>query len=392
MSLGGYMFEGRFCQKGSLTDVQWYHLLHATRVAAFMAANTRANAGWEYDMTGSSDGNIHCLDAVGNNYVTCFKNTAKGTYFALYTLCKATGTGTDSGSVQVTQIYGAIPSSSTSYYIGSNCCCFYSLSKSHIAYDTKPGSADTGKDLFPVGNTGCTLSGLGSGYTTVSNTIAGRTKCYFGFAIKGDDIVMLQDDTSVDVSYLCTSIASGSAFSSFVNANDTKGMFCLNTQYSNSTAASDYEYGGRNVTSNALTMQLCNVETYTGSKIRSASLGFTPLTYYSGNMQEYPFESIYVFNVPNSESNVYGKGTLKVDLMSVNLQNRSNHVVPTVYSTVAGGNYLTVRNITDSSFGYIFNRVNASSDLTVHVAIYCGWDASNPDITQESAWTEYTES
>jgi hypothetical protein len=382
MSLGGYMFEGRFCQKGSLTDVQWYHLLHATRVAAFMAANTRANAGWEYDMTGSSDGNIHCLDAVGNNYVTCFKNTAKGTYFALYTLCKATGTGTDSGSVQVTMKENYWRGSSNLHYLGVGCSCFYTISKSHIAYDAKPGNVGCG--LIPVGNTG-TDSDLGSNYTTVSSTFAGLTNARFGFAIKGDDIIAIQSKTSS--TYL--SVISGSGFSSFVNANDTQGIYCLNAQSIYTSSAYDVESDGRN--SANLSMPVCICQNYLGNFYFMSNLGFTPLTRYFGNMQEYPFESLYVYGITNSQTNVSGKGTLKVDLMSMNCPGANNGIVPGIWSTVAGGNYLTIRSLSGSNY-YTFNKVNGTSDIANNVAIYCGWDASNPDITQESAWTEYTES
>ena len=390
MSLGGYMFEGRFCQKGSLTDVQWYHLLHATRVAAFMAANTRANAGWEYDMAGSSDGNIHCLDAVGNNYVTCFKNTAKGTYFALYTLCKATNTGTDSGSVQVYNESGAYNGSTV--YLGVNCSCFYTVSKTHIAYDGKPGMNAMG--IIPVGNTG-TGSQLGSGYTNISDTYAGisSVNVKFGFAIKGDDIIAIQS-YGTNSSTICISIISCSGFSSFVNANDTQGVFCLNTQKVISSSSGDIEYRSRNYDPAKLEMQLCISQYYNGNFYQFSQLGFTPLTRYSGNMQEYPFESLCLYDVANIQTNVSGKGTLKIDLISVNCPGANNNIVPNIWSSVAGGNYLTIRTLSGTNY-YTFNKVNGYSgysNATSNVAIYCGWDSSNPDITQESAWTEYTES
>lgn len=390
MSLGGYMFEGRFCQKGSLTDVQWYHLLHATRVAAFMAANTRANAGWEYDMTGSSDGNIHCLDAVGNNYVTCFKNTAKGTYFALYTLCKATGTGTDSGSVQVTFTNDYIVNTAQRYYLGENCSCFYTISKSHIAYDAKPGNVGCG--LIPTGNTGVQEGAMFSNYTNTSYTYAGISSSFvkFGFAIKGDDIIAIQS-YGTSSSNICLSIISGAGFSSFVNANDTRGIFCLNTQATAANASFCYENLPKYASQNNLFMSVCVTQQYDGTIYNISKLGFTPLTRYIGNMQEYPFESLYLYDVANSQTNVSGKGTLKIDLISVNFPGANNNIVPNVYSTVAGGNYLTFRTLSGSNY-YTFVQVNGTSNITSNVAIYCGWDASNPDITQESAWTEYTES
>ena len=40
MSLGGYKFTGKYCNRGSLTDTQWVLLMHKTKVAAFMGANT----------------------------------------------------------------------------------------------------------------------------------------------------------------------------------------------------------------------------------------------------------------------------------------------------------------------------------------------------------------
>ena len=54
MSLGGYKFAGRYCEKGSLTDQQWALLMHKTRLAAFMAANTLSGAGWHFCKNGGT--------------------------------------------------------------------------------------------------------------------------------------------------------------------------------------------------------------------------------------------------------------------------------------------------------------------------------------------------
>lgn len=393
MSLGGYKFAGKYCEKGSLTDAQWALLMHKTKVAAFMAANALANAGWDYDMTGSPDGNYHCLDAVGNNYVTVFKRTNGEndyTWFAIYTLTKFTGTGTDSGAVKL-----YIQANYSNMYYGYYACNFYRIGTSQIAYSdslaTAPASMSNATGCLPVGNPGTSTSDISSGYYPPANTsLVSVTSASFGYAIKGDSIVMLQGQgTGFFASYLKCSIASGHAFSSFVNNGDTNGLFAYNTQIE-TTNISNYENVERDAVDSNMASRLCVCANKSGGVDYSTYFSALPFSAYSTSVQEYPFQSLQVFGVQNTALATSGKGSISIDLMAINFPGANKGLVPDVYSTFANGNYLVVRRVSGTYYlsTYIYNTADT---VQWNAALYVGWDPSNPDITQASAWTEYTE-
>lgn len=394
MSLGGYKFAGRYCEKGSLTDAQWALRMHKTKVAAFMAANTLANAGWDYDMTGSPDGNYHCLDSVGNNYVTVFKRTNgvdDYTWFAIYTLTKFTLTGTDTGAIKL-YLYANY----SNMYFGYFATNFYRIGTSAITYSDSLVTNPTGHaniiGPMPVGNTGTSTTDISSSYYPPSNTsLREVTLASFGYAIKGDNIIMFQGQGSAFLSsYLKCSVASGHGFSSFVNPNDACGVFAYNTQKERAVSES-YENATRDVSTSDMQSDLCcAVDGSTGLPSYSAKLGALFLAIYSTSVNEYPFQSVAVFGVKNSTTNVFGKGALNIDLLSVNFPGFNQGLVPSVYSTVANGNYLCINSISGSNY-FTVNPLNLTTSQSMNAAMYVGWDPSNPDITQASAWSLYDE-
>lgn len=395
MSLGGYKFAGRYCQKGSLTDAQWALLMHKTKVAAFMAANTLANAGWDYDMTGSPDGNYHCLDAVGNNYVTVFKRTNGEndyTWFAIYTLTMFTWEGTSANAVKLYLV--VISVDGTNQYPGYYACNFYRIGTSQITYSDSIATAPSdniNKTLcVPMGNPGSSTSDIGSSYYPInSSSTIGMSQVYYGFALKNDDIVMFQGGSATSTS-LCCSVASGHAFSSFVNPDDEKGVFAYNTQFLRNYSTYNYESSDRDVVSNSMSSMLCYAFNGNSGVGVSAKLGAIPLAYYGSAVPDYPFQSLSVFGVANSSTKVNGKGALKLELLSISFMSATN-LVPSIYSSVANGNLLCVNNITSTGFTtYAINGNPSNWGTATYPALYVGWDPSNPDITQASAWTEYT--
>ena len=393
MSLGGYKFRGYYCQKGSLTDAQWALLMHKTKVAAFMAANTAASAGWEYDMTGSPDGNYHCLDSVGNNYVTVFKRTNGEndyTWFALYTLSQTT-TSSATGYVTIST-YRSYLGSSTNYYVGGGCSNFARIGHSAISYSDSLNSDISGTSrLFPLGNP-YSPSSLGT-----SNSLMNCVSAYFGCAVKQKDIIIFSGEDNS--SSLCVSVASGNAFSSFYNDNDSNGCLIFNTQQMSSTASNNYEMNSR-VLDGAYLGGLCIAfNNNDEGNVDSCKLFVTPMAQYSGAVQDYPFQSIQMTAVPNSVTNIIGKGTLNIDLIAFNTQNVGSSGAPAIFSTVANGKFLTVVSgveWTSQALIRQLNRITLSSNYVRnslgYPALFVGWDPSNPDITQASAWTEYTDS
>lgn len=392
MSLGGYKFRGYYCQKGSLTDAQWALLMHKTKVAAFMAANTAASAGWDYDMTGSPDGNYHCLDSVGNNYVTVFKRTNGEndyTWFAIYTLTKFTWSGTDTGAVKL-----YIQANYTFMFYGYYACNFYRIGTAQIAYSdslaTAPASMSNVTGCLPVGNPGTSSSDISSSYYPPSNSSTkDMSSVYYGFAVKSDSVVMFQGG-SASTSSLCCSVASGHAFSSFVNNGDMNGVFAYNTQVENASS-NNYENATRNAVTTTMDSKLCVCANKSGGINYSTWFSALPLAVYSTSVQEYPFQSLQVFGVDNTAPATSGKGSISIDLMAINFPGANQGLVPSVYSTFANGNYLVVRCVSGSYYlsSYCYNAVDT---VNWNAALYVGWDPSNPDITQASAWTEFVDS
>ena len=391
MSLGGYKFAGRYCEKGSLTNQQWARRIHEAKISAFMAANSLSNAGWDYDMSGSPDGNTHCLDSVGNNYVTVFKRTNSDgdyTWFSLYTLTYYTYLGTNTGAAKIWIINNKI--GSQNYYIGYRASNFYRIGTSQISYDD---SLDTDPDLkkyvtplLPMGNIGANSSDITSSYYPPSNTSASSASTvYTGFAIKEDNIIMFLGVGSYNSSYLCCSLASGHAYSALLNDNDTATVFSINFQ-SQSTSSSGYEISQRLTSTNSTSFlaELCVSVRYDGTPSWPDYISCIPLADYTNTSQLCPYQSVSVLDVLNDISGIKGKGFVKVDLMAINESESSTNL--TVYSTVANGNYLVVLS-SPSTLKY--NVINTSLTVDRYTSCYVGWDTSNPDITQSSSWLLY---
>lgn len=394
MSLGGYKFAGRYCQKGSLTDQQWAKRMQETKVAAFMAANALANAGWEYDMDGSPDGNIHCLDTVGNNYVTCFKNTALGHYFCILTLTMFRPQTETEGYVITTRLYRC--SITSTYYIGRQASAFVRYSTLHrFDYSSVLSDWYTGQSLLvPVGNPGHSQTPW-SGSVTNDNTksLFNINTNYYGFALKGADIIIFSGPSA---SGCAVSVVSGNAFSKLFSPEESyganKGELILNLQntYTGTTAnanESSPQYTGSGG------LVICSNGTSQNVMDDLSSLYVPPIAMFSGNIQDYPFQSVYVVAYKqNPTTLIYGVGTIKIELLAANFMPSAqypNHLTP-----VANGNFLAATSFSNgipSGANQLCVTSGSVEGVSVSIPItyYVGWDASNPDITQSSAWTLY---
>lgn len=400
MSLGGYKFAGRFCQKGSLTDQQWALLMHKTKVAAFMAANTLSGAGWDYDMAGSPDGNYHCLDSVGNNYVTVFKRMNGEndyTWFAIYTMTYATKTGTQTGTAKRSLFGGKfISGDSRVFYVGVFASAFFRIGNSQISYNdslldltiTNNGSTP----LMPMANSATAVESYGvyqdAGAYGNDLTLFVKSMNYYGFALKDSDIIMFSGfdaSGSFDPSSVCCSIASGNAFSTFIYNNDSKGVFAANLQSAGSGGAWDEQSIRPTSSTTAFPITACQYDN--GNTAIPAYLDCVELSSWSGMVDVYPFQAISAF------TDISGKGTIKINFLAVNMPKTSTLVNPT-YSSAANGNYLTAisssSTVAAKSINGAINPAGSGGEACYRV-IYVGWDPSNPDITQASSWTEYTD-
>lgn len=379
MSLGGYKFAGRYCQKGSLTDQQWALLMHKTKVAAFMAANALSGAGWDYDMSGSPDGNYHCLDSVGNNYVTCFKNTAKGAYFAIYTLT-CFGPTADAGT-------GRIAWTPWVKYtrMGPYASFFARIGSSHIDYFDGPSATISGvTGICSMGNPGTLSSGSSySGSYGKEDTYFSASENYYGFAVKDSDVIVISGYSLATT--LCCSILSASAFSSLFNASDTESALLVNLQPCNTTSIKEYAVR----LSNASMGCSFSLVSRSDGSVTNCNVFLIPIALYSGAVQEYPFQSLTICDDVADEC--YGKGVVKVELFSANMQSGSSSLVPDLMKPFANGNFLCASIASSFDYKPLNKRTNGIETVTAYTALYVGWDPSNPDITQASAWTEYTD-
>lgn len=392
MSLGGYKFRGYYCQKGSLTDAQWALLMHKTKVAAFMAANTAASAGWEYDMTGSPDGNYHCLDSVGNNYVTCFKRVVDADtthYFCILTLTKYGGTNvTTAGYVATNRFCYVNNSSCLGPYYCSN---FIRFGTVQISYSTAISTWLSGQTLLlPVSNLGYVVNNWYDGSTyDGSNSLFSATTNYYGYAVKGSDIIIL---SGPNMSGCSISVVSMDAFSSkFSDGNNMlEDGFYLNLQ---SYSSYDNSYENKSGYSANGSDTVVMVSAINGGQFGTDTASFimsSPVSSYAGQAPAYPFQSVTAFSVIcDSVTKTSARGVIKSELLSINYPPSSSSV--SKFSTWAGGKLLALYTHTKSAPVSLFGASNTPNDQQFQTYVtYVGWDPSNPDITQASAWTEYT--
>ncbi len=122
---------------------------------------------------------------------------------------------------------------------------------------------------------------------------------------------------------------------------------------------------------------------------------FTPLDAeypLTANIDKYPFCSVKTLGPLDASTNSYIRGTVSVDLLCTSAP-ETRETSP-YGSTVANGNLLFISSSSTSSslVGYIPTyEVEFPGPRSCYVSLYVGWDPSNPDITQASAWTEYTD-
>lgn len=405
MSLGGYKFAGRYCQKGSLTDAQWALKMHKTKVAAFMAANTLSGAGWDYDMTGSPDGNYHCLDSVGNNYVTCFKRVVDEStthYFCILTLTYYMPSGSASGAITTSRfIYcstGLLCGLATS---------FVRSGVTRFSFSTAATEWNTGQSLLlATGNIGPYNVSWQGAYMPRNNTsysYLALSSVYFGFAVKGSSIIMFSGPSRSEIA---VSVISEDAFSSLAvdgNNMQKKYLYCNFQSLATSTNETTHMESGaayyESTWYQSISRAIVSVETPNGEQNWQSGRSYfaiSPNAQYSGNIQNYPFQSVTAFTYREDEiAHTYIRGEVNIDLIAVNYPQTGTF--PARLSTVANGKYLTVCSYSLPAYYQILGCVNTGSDLagqnsqTKQYVFYVGWDPSNPDITQSSSWTEYTE-
>lgn len=408
MALGGYKFAGYKCNRGETTDLQWVLLCHKTRVKAFLSSSSSANAGWTFDPDftsgmysyGTSGNVIYSMDELGYNLVSFFKHGDGDSYFAILTLgYYQASQNLASGCVKINTptVFGSL-----SYRVGNGCTMFCKVSKTQITPSDVLDRVNGELYMMPCGKFLQDANyNNGPKPTTWENDkytylgLSGSYSVHAGFAIKGINIISFMGYAA---SGLCISCFSSNAFSSVFNDGDIYTQFALNAMASTS-GVSNNERDNKFPTGSLSTEFGVYVLTINGDALSSTNnptLVFRGVAYVAGNMSLplMSYDSLVVDNIYawDSTHNSGGKGIVSIDFLAYNVFTRSQDL-PAAYAVVANGNYMCASNVTSTSLKpYPLNKLyTTSSGPKFFPVLYIGWDPSNPDITQESAWTEYTE-
>lgn len=403
MALGGYKFAGRKVTKPEgATDLQWVLLCHKCRVKAFLESNALSSAGWVFDPDQSSGqisfetyGNvIYRLDDLGYNLVSFFKHGEGDGYFAICTFTYYAATADlANGKIRLTFL-----SYSSSNYLGLGCVMFCQASKAQLNTSNVTGWGVGKLGVYPCG---CLLAKGSNYYPAPSNwnytdwlNYVSYNNFYSGFAIKDKSIICFCKNSSNAANVAVYSI---DGFSKMGDPNDEYNIFCLNAQtYSNSTTRREVDHVvvGSSTSQSLLSNPCFRTLSNTGGCWQYNNyMRCLFASVYIGSIQNYPFEAIFIIN-PEINSNTLNafKGVIGIDLLAVCTPNSSS-LIPNALSTAANGNYLALvgGSINANSNSGSFLNESTGNAFKAYPTLYCGWDPSNPDITQESAWTAYTE-
>ena len=444
MAFGGYKFAGYLVDNSQYsTSIERCAAIHAARIRAFLDASAKAGNPWiidpawkdgEFDInlstgalsSNSGAGCIHDLigkDGNSHGYLTYFKrdSTASGYYAILttdqYSISYSSSTiPTGLNLLQEECIYFKNTSSSTGY--GPKAAsCFHVMSLEPFGH--APSGSTNPDYMFLVNMTSKStrLQSIGannydtsypynvtSGYVNLS-----MSSTYFGYAIKGDDILVFSSykgsseaanpwngETNTHVSAL-----SLNAFSEIYCPNDTYGLlnyevknYCSNSD--NSSKAS-FARGSYNQILNHNGEQICQND-YTTSRFLSP-VAEAITTYAPSGTNSVPFYGLPMYlasdygNMYVLSGNQVVKGRTKPELLCANFSITSLSI--TSFSAVLDGSLLFLYNF------YFNNGVaykipvatwsgTGSPSYQGYYNTYIGWDSENPDISTDASWTTYT--
>lgn len=400
MSLGGYKFAGKYCEKGSLTDVQWALLVHKTRLASFMASNALSNAGWSFDQTGGdiafgTYGNvIYSLDSVGNNYVSFMKHgTDSPTYIAVITAfywgaSSQSNVGKIDGPWQLR--YG------NEQFIGASNSLFHRLSRTQLTALNLFSSISGATPLIPLGFVMSTATGYSGMTPSRSYSFPSQSSFYAGYAIKEARVIAFASKSVTQKAIHVSALGIGARTNIIPssNTNDTFATSFFGAYFGSSGATSygdcvdidaedsdSYQYGATIILDSSGNVQLATV----------GCPGFSQFVQ-TVSPQDYPFGSVFFVSANATGRNSIYAGSALIDFIASNVSpsKQTNRM-----QAYAGGNYLFVatENYTQSfpygKFAFTSYQTILSSAVNGYPALYVGWDPSNPDITQASAWQLY---
>lgn len=429
MAFGGYKFVGYKVIRNNLavnTYENWCLLVHKARIKAFMESCALSGAQWHFSKTSGalpfeSYGNVIYRVANANgeyhDYLSFFRYGDENLYYMISSLGEYYMRSSD-GTPYILNAAKYCGTGNTSE--GSRKYKFMSFS-SALSLSEFPDTGPFSGGTWPLTALACTsqrcdyedtISNWGSvnssnghdGQLPVSTTI------HIGVATKGKDIISIGD---TNWNRCC--VESGDAFASFCDPDDAYGLLKLVLNYSKTERVNT-------ATTATRVLHWMNAECLTSNGNRAFNTNYTTSgcsnmtivppsgSYINAGGQKIPYEGVYLstlgmFTGSINQYNILGKGLIKPELLSVNMFDpATKSSIPSLKSTVLGGNMLvgcgsnpsavsSPESIHGRVCGYTVPCIANSTTLPANqpgVVAYVGWDPSNPDITNDSNWTEYT--
>lgn len=388
MALGGYKFVGykytRPADYDSSVDAQVLAetlKMHKCKLKAFTESCAASGAQWDFsysngDYSFGTHGNvIYKLDSSGFNLVSFFRYGNEDAYYAIATLNDASN-GSSTSLTLENRYYYYRGTTLTNTFISNDMCCSSLVDMNTTNINARP-TLDRLAFMSQFGDS-----------TSISKSVPSVR--YYGYSTKDKCIIALTADSLFSGQYFNISAIDALSLSS---PDDSKNIFSFTTTASDGGGSdpSDKSMYGYLQTLNSNGIPRQNKASYNTSNASPVMYILSPVTAICDSPSNYfPYEAAKISplntglqNNPINSLGILSKGIAKIDFLSVNNVLPHANILP--WKAYSNGNYLCV-------FKYTYTTAYAhmtDSDLYSKI-VYVGWDPSNPDITQESAWTAYT--
>lgn len=400
MALGGYKFAGYkitlpadFDVNNDSQVIAQSLRVHRIKLRIFLDSCTLNGADWQFSET---DGDyyldsygkvVYKLDPDGFGYASFFRYGSDNAYYCILTLSRAyygaSGTGT-----KMQNTY--------EFYSGSSTLEKMAITNHMECIGIEPISISNilSASISDHSNKLAIFDVRGNGFVTGNQQLTNFQGIYYGIAVKGKKVITISHSITSSVTNKAMTIRISAIDAlNLSSPTDQSNMFSVTqkmlqdqvssaspilgqnyaqvckadgTRYEDDSTSSTYSYN-----SPVIGVLIPGIASQIKTSTSAVYEGATLSTAFSRNNATH--------SVPLNPEYIATKGKVDIDLLAVNNTYGASGL--TIGSTYANGNYLC-----------IYSRdVTSSSEKEKSGAIYCGWDPSNPDITQESAWPEYTE-
>lgn len=405
MSLGGYKFAGYKCTKASgMSDADLGLLIHKTRLKAFVEACSKAGADWHFCKNGGThdfEGNtgvIYNIIGVVNDFASYFQYGNENKYFAIITCPDIT----DDLFHDKARGKGYYEGNNTNRYLWTYRTMFHCASVSPLDVDFFIKQDNGGVANYPSG--ALPIIPISTFYlNTTSHTSVtpdnGKWFSYprdgyydlFGYAVKGSNIITFATQNYPDNNYIATGqffvnvIGFGAMHLSSQSDNYNIFHVSLSMQTTDTNECVYVKKNTWHITKSQQTLN-SNGELY-AIENKPSSLYLSTLTlasYVYGISEDVPYAALRLVTheLPDGEmrttapllnsDGITSKGYIDIDLIAGSITN--GYASLNACGAYANGNYLL-----------------ACKDYSGYQQYYVGWDPSNPDITLDASWEEYTE-